>query len=74
MLMANRFSSGAPHIHIPLQLCNDSASCLVCQSGDGSALSYKVSAKVSSLNDDTYRWDSVSVIVSSFGQIEQDVH
>ena len=29
---------------------------------------------VNLLNDDTYRWDCVTTIVSSFGQIEQGAH
>ena len=32
------------------------------------------SSKVNLLNDDTYRLDSATVIMSSFGQIEQGVH
>ena len=34
----------------------------------------QASSKVSLLNYDTYRWDSVILIVSSFGQIEQGAH
>ena len=34
----------------------------------------KASSKVNLLNGDTYRWGCVTVIGSSFGQIEQGVH
>ena len=30
--------------------------------------------KVNLLNDDTYRYDSVTIIMSSFGQIDQGAH
>ena len=36
----------------------------------GSALTFKASSKVNLLNDDIYRWNYATVIVSSFGQIE----
>ena len=39
--------------------------------GNGSALSSKASSKVNLLNDDHYRLVSVTIIVSSFKQIEQ---
>ena len=41
--------------------------------GDGST-STKASFKVKLLNDDTYQLDSVTIIVSSFRQIEQGAH
>ena len=34
----------------------------------------KASSKVNLLSDDTYRWNWATVIVSSFGQIEQGAH
>ena len=49
------------------QFCSDSDCCLVCQR-DFSACS-----KVNLLNDDTYRCDSATIIMSCFGQIEQSV-
>ena len=65
MLMANLFSSGAPHI----QFSPSSAIILLVDwsaNGDGSALS-KASSKVNLLNDGTYRWNCVTVIMSSIG-------
>ena len=41
--------------------------------GDGSALTSKANSKVNLLNDDTYRWVCATVIVSSFGRIDQGV-
>ena len=62
-LMANIFSSGAP------QFFPSSAVILLVvwfANGDCGA-----SSKVNLLNDDTYRCDYVTIIMSSFGQIEQ---
>ena len=42
--------------------------------GYGSALTSKACSKVNLLNDDTYQLVCVTVIVSSFGQVEQGVH
>ena len=42
--------------------------------GSYSALTFKASSKVNLLNDDTYRSDCATVIMSYFGQIEQGVH
>ena len=72
--MANLFSSGAPHI----QLFPSFATILLVvwyakASGDCSALPSKASS-VNLLNDDTYQWNCVTVIVSFFGQIEKGVH
>ena len=39
-----------------------------------SALTFKASSTVNLLNDDTYRWDCATVIMSSFRQIEQGTH
>ena len=66
----NLFSNEAPHIHIlpTILLVVWSAN------SDGSALTSKASTKVNLLNGDTYRWDCETVIVSSFGQIEQGVN
>ena len=51
MLMANLFSSGASHIHILPQFCNDSACRLVCQRQRYSARTAKASPKVDLLSD-----------------------
>ena len=56
------------------QFCNDSLLVVWSANGDGSALTSKASSKVNLLNDDTYQWNCVTIIVSSFGQIEQGVH
>ena len=58
MLMANLFSSRAPHIHIFLQSRNNSACCLVCQRQR--KYSSKASSEVNLVNDDTYRWACVT--------------
>ena len=42
--------------------------------GDGIVALSEVSSKVNLLCDDTYRWNSVTVIMSSFGQIEQGAY
>ena len=55
--MANLFSSGAPHIHILLQFCNDWSAY-----GDGSALTSKAISKSNFLSDDTYRWNYVIIL------------
>ena len=52
------------------QFCNDSA-CLWSTNNNGNALTSKASSNVNLLHDDTYRWECASIIVSSFGQIEQ---
>ena len=44
------------------------------ENGDCSALTSKASSKVNFLNDYTHRWVCVTVIVLSFGQIEQGAH
>ena len=70
--MVNLLSSGTPHIHILPQFCNNCACRLEWQWY--SALTSKASSKVHLVSDDTYRWNWATVIVSSFGQIEQDAH
>ena len=71
--MVNLFSSEAPHT---LFFPSSAMILLVVWSakGDDSALTSKASSKVNLLNDDTYRWNCVTVIVSSFGRIEQGAH
>ena len=66
MLMANLFSSGAPHIHF---FPSSAMILLVVWSANGncSALIFEASSKVNILNDDTYRWDCAAV----FSKIEQ---
>ena len=64
--MANLFSSGA------LQFFPSSAVILLvvwCANNDCSD-----SSKVNLLNDDTYRCDSATIIMSSLGQLEQGTH
>ena len=64
--MANLFLSGA------LQFFPSSAVILLvvwCGNSDCSD-----SSKVNLLNDDTYRYDSVTIIMPSFGQLEQGAH
>ena len=61
-LMANLFSSRAPQF-----FSSSAAILLVVWSANGSS-------KVNLLNDDTYRCDSATIIMSSFGQIEQGAH
>ena len=64
--MANLFSYGA------LQFFPSSAVILIvfwCANGDCND-----SSKVNLLNDDTYRCDSATIIMSYFGQLEQGAH
>ena len=64
--MANLFSSGAPQF-----FPSSAAILLVVWSANGDC---SASSKVNLLNDDTYGCDSATIIMSSFGQIEQGVH
>ena len=66
-LMANLFSSGAPHIYI---LSQSTMLLLVVWSAnsDRSTFTSKASSKVIFLNDDNYRWGCSTTIGSSFGQ------
>ena len=63
--MENLFSSGAPQF-----FPSSEAILLVVWSANSD---YSASSKVILLNDDTYRCDSATIIMSSFGQMEQDV-
>ena len=63
--MANLFSGD------PQFLPSSAATLLVVQSVNGDC---SVSSKVNLINDDPYSCDSVTIIMSSFGQIEQGVH
>ena len=73
MLMASLFLSRAPHINF---FPSSGTNLLVVWSanGGGSALTSKASSKFNLLNDDTYRWDCATVIMSSFKQLEQGAH
>ena len=65
-LMKKLFSNRAPQF-----LPSSAAIVLVAWSANGDC---SASSKVNLLNDATYRCDSVIIIMSSFGQIEQGVH
>ena len=62
--MANLFSSGAPRF-----FPSSAAILLAVRSANGDLTA---SSKVNLLNDDTYQCDSATIIMSSFGEIEQD--
>ena len=66
--MANLFSSRAPQL-----FPSSAVILLVVWSADGDC-SVGASSKVNLLNDDIYRCDSATIIMSSFEQIEQGVH
>ena len=64
--MANLLSSEAPQF-----FPSYAAILLVVWSANGGC---SASSKVNLLNGDTYRCDSATIIMSSFGQIEQGAH
>ena len=69
--MANLFSSGAPHIHF---FPSSATIVLVVRSANGDATVVLLLPRSILLNDDTYRWNCATLIVPSFGQIEQGAH
>ena len=64
--MANLFSNGAPQF-----FPTSAAILLLVWSANGD---FTASSKVNLLNDDTYRCDSATIIMSSFGEREQGAH
>ena len=65
--IANFFTSGAP-------FPSSATICLLSGLPMAMVVLLPASYKVNLLNDDSYRLDSATVIMSSFGQIEQGAH